>query len=733
MTTKPTSSFFIVLFAALLLPLGAVGLATAAPSAVQPMTASPTGTETGNLYEDPSSIAEGQTIKVTANFPSDSASELATLYRETSPGTWTAVDTDETNRYGNAYFLDYQVNGNQKIYAQLPNGNRTEVDTLAPEQAAPTGPDTGNLYEDPSSIAEGQTIKVTANFPSDSASELAILYRETSPGSWTAVDTDETNRYGNAYFLDYQVNGNQKIYAQLPNGNRTEVDTLVPVPSSTLLDPITTNGSAARATARYTPANPGALTRLQYKTIKDGSWKSVDTSTQRSDGTTTFDITNPLEVEHEYRAVGKGGYASNVVKYSGPLLDKNNDVPTVHFASDDGESVNTRDKWFDGELTIKGGSGCSSVPTYDQAELKGRGNYSWSFAKKGFNLKLDDKMDLCGMGNSKKWALVANHYDRSLLRNSAANFVGAQFSNLEFTPKDVPVDLYVNGSFRGSYILIERVNLEGGRLDVDELKAEDTPELCSGPDPSVDTTSPVNGTYLMEWDFRKGANFNFGANSHGWVGLKEPEDEDYCQNMGAFINDYVDRADRDLYDGSASSNDWLKWIDLESAVDYYIAMEFLKPVDGQMWASVYMYKPRDEKIHFGPLWDFDLAMGSATRAGNVVSPRGWYLRNPLNVSAKQTEITWFNRMNQNPTFRAAVKKRWNEVDQDINDVIAYLRSREQLIDKSAADNYRKWSHGAKISKYQVIKGSWGSDVDYLVDWLDKRWRWMNGQLDNAAG
>ena len=738
MTTKPTSSFFIVLFAALLLPLGAVGLATAAPSAVQPMTASPTGTETGNLYEDPSSIAEGQTIKVTANFPSDSASELATLYRETSPGSWTAVDTDQTNRYGNAYFLDYQVNGNQKIYAQLPNGNRTEVDTLTPEQAAPTGPDTGNLYQDPSSIAEGQTIKVTANFPSDSASELAILYRETSPGSWTAVDTDETNRYGNAYFLDYQVEEAQKIYAQLPNGNRTEVDTLTPVPSSALLDPNFTPagsvGQDARAKATFEPAQPGSSAELQIKSIKDGSWDTIDTGTQDANGVATFYISDPLEVEHEYRARSNGIATTNQVTWAGPLLDKDTGLATVHFASDDGDSVNTRTKWFDGELTIKGGAGCSSQATYDQAEMRGRGNYSWSFPKKGFNLKLDDKLDLCDMGNSKKWALVANDYDRSLLRNSAANFVGAQFTNLEFTPKDMPVDLYVNGSYRGSYILIERVNLEGGRLDVDELKAEDTPELCSGPDPSVNTTSPVNGTYLMEWDFRKGANFNFGAGAgHGWVGLKEPEDEDYCQNMGAFINDYVDIADRDLYDGKPHYNDWMKWIDLDSAVDYYIAMEFLKPVDGQMWASVYMYKPRGEKIHFGPLWDFDLAMGSATRAGNVVSPRGWYLRNPLNVSAKQTEVTWFNKLNENPTFRAAVKKRWNEVDQDINDVIAYLRSRENLIDQSAAENYRKWDHGKKISKYQVVKGSWGSDVDYLVDWLDKRWRWMNGQLDNAAG
>ena len=348
-----------------------------------------------------------------------------------------------------------------------------------------------------------------------------------------------------------------------------EVDSLGSVQAlanTAVLNPIQTNGSAARATAKYTPANPGALTRLQYKTIKDGTWKSADTSTQRSDGTTTFDIADPLEVEHEYRAVGEGGYNSNIVKYSRPLVDKNNDVPTVNFNTNDGESVNTRDKWFKGEFSILSGTtdqnkdlgleNCGAVNKVD-GEMRGRGNYSWSFAKKGFNLKFDDSLDFCGMGKSKKWALVANHYDRSLLRNSAAGFVGKIFTNLEWTPKDSAVDLYVNGSFRGSYILIERVNLEGGRIDRPELKAEDTPEICSGPDPSVDTTSIINGTYLLEWDFRKGANFNFGANTHGWVGLKEPEDEDYCQNMGAYINDYVDRADRDLYDGAADSNDWM--------------------------------------------------------------------------------------------------------------------------------------------------------------------------------
>ena len=512
--------------------------------------------------------------------------------------------------------------------------------------------------------------------------------------------------------------------------------------TSGVLDPIAldTNGHDARA--KFTPIETGVKTELQVKSIKDGSWKTISTDKQRASGYTYFQISDPLEVSHQYRARA-GGVNTNSVTFAAPLASKNTDVPTVHFNSNDGESVNTRDSWFKGEFSIKGGQtdqnkdlsveNCPAAAPF-AAEMRGRGNYSWTFPKKGFNLKFpsissDGKYNLCGMGKSRKWALVANDYDRSLLRNSAANFIGKQMGNLEYTPKEVAVDLYVNGSYRGAYILTERVNIEGGRVDEEELKSEnDTAPFCSNlnhPD--------LSGTYLMEWDFRKSAYYNMTAGSRGWVGLNEPEDEDYCGNMGKRANTYVDQADQDLFDGAANENDWMSSIDLDSAVDYYIAMEYLKPVDGQMWASVYMYKPRGEKIHFGPLWDFDLAMGSATRAGNVASPQSWYLRNPLNVSAKQSEKTWFNRMNENATFRAAVRERWNEVDQDLNDVIAYLRNQEKLIDESAAANYQKWNHGSRISEYQVIKGSWGADVDYLVGWLDKRWIWMNGQLDNAAG
>ena len=182
--------------------------------------------------------------------------------------------------------------------------------------------------------------------------------------------------------------------------------------------------------------------------------------------------------------------------------------------------------------------------------------------------------------------------------------------------------------------------------------------------------------------------------------------------------------------GSGFTNDtsgWKKYIDQASAVDYYIAMELMKPVDGNMWASVYMYKQRNGKLFFGPLWDFDLAAGSANRAGNVVSPSSWYLRNSLGVSAMQSSKTWFNRLNEDPDFRSAVRARWKQVYPSLSQS-SFIDGQKSLIQKSADENWKKWSHSEHLSKYQVVKSSWSADVSYLKSWMSSRRSWMNGQL-----
>ncbi|MGH3474618.1 MAG: hypothetical protein ACRDOT_06865, partial [Aeromicrobium sp.] len=90
----------------------------------------PNGPDTGNLNTDPATYAEGDTITISANFPDGNF--LVTLYKETAPNVWTSVGTDQSNSQGNAYFLNFPVTGTQKLFARKNNGDRTEVDVIAP-------------------------------------------------------------------------------------------------------------------------------------------------------------------------------------------------------------------------------------------------------------------------------------------------------------------------------------------------------------------------------------------------------------------------------------------------------------------------------------------------------------------------------------------------------------------------------------------------------------------------
>ncbi|MCP4499528.1 MAG: hypothetical protein GY822_06130, partial [Deltaproteobacteria bacterium] len=145
-------------------------------------------------------------------------------------------------------------------------------------------------------------------------------------------------------------------------------------------------------------------------------------------------------------------------------------------------------------------------------EIRGRGNSTWGKPKKPYKLKLEDKSKLLGMPKSKHWALLANYFDPSQLRNSAAMFLGEQ-TTLAWTPKLRHVEVQVNGEFIGLYQLAETVRIEDNRVDITEMSPSDT-----GP---VDIT----GGYLLEQDARRIDNGEFGfLSSLGLdVVLKNPE------------------------------------------------------------------------------------------------------------------------------------------------------------------------------------------------------------------
>ena len=100
--------------------------------------------------------------------------------------------------------------------------------------------------------------------------------------------------------------------------------------------------------------------------------------------------------------------------------------------------------------------------------LRGRGNSTWLADKRSFKFKLKERVSLLGMGESKHWVLVCNTFDDSLLRNRLMFYIGRELG-LAFTPKALPVDLYINGEYGGSYLFSQDIRIGRANVAIDEI------------------------------------------------------------------------------------------------------------------------------------------------------------------------------------------------------------------------------------------------------------------------
>ena len=260
-----------------------------------------------------------------------------------------------------------------------------------------------------------------------------------------------------------------------------------------------------------------------------------------------------------------------------------------------------------------------------------------------------------------------------------------------------------------------------------------------------DSAPQVTGGYILEWDHRARGDHNvYVGDGSGWVAIKDPEDEDDGSGITpaqiAYVDQYLDEVDAAMFsdDFEDDAVGWKKYIDVASAVDYYIVQELTKIDDGNMWASVNMYKERDAdpapgdqgKLYFGPMWDYDTSMGYSLawegrdEPGDLISPTGWYLHDNLETKTQSETVSWFYRLNEDPEFRELVAARWNEVSAALHTSDAYLAGYEDRIANSATDNFVLW-WGDSAS---VARSDWQAEVDYMRDWLATRIDWMDGQF-----
>lgn len=421
------------------------------------------------------------------------------------------------------------------------------------------------------------------------------------------------------------------------------------------------------------------------------------------------------------------------VAYTGlPTLYLNTEVPTASITKE--EYVFGDFKLITKDYGITEYS-FSKIKNGEKKEgVKGRGNSTWLMPKKGYAIKFDKKQSLFGLAKAKKWCIIANYSDKTLLRNKIASIMGNDLFNKEWNPVFYNIDVVLNGEYKGNYIFCERNTLGEGRIDIQDISDVEE-KLTKGNDSKIkdsngDGIKDLNdGGFLIEVEeevYRARENdfyFKSPITEHFFC-LKDPD------NVSEIIHEKVEsivtNAENILYsnDFLDLQNGWRKYIDENSVIDWYIINEFAKNNDSKFYSSVYMYyNPIDEKLHLGPIWDFDIAFGNINYNG-CNKNQGFWVK----------ESVWISRMFEDDDFVVNLKDRWNEKKMAlyslVNDDLQIIANENTL---SAEYNFKLW----QILGLAVWPNPAGSEnrttylneIEYLSDWMNERFNWIDASIN----
>lgn len=335
-----------------------------------------------------------------------------------------------------------------------------------------------------------------------------------------------------------------------------------------------------------------------------------------------------------------------------------------------------------------------------------RGNSTAGQSKKGYKLKLDVKQQVLDMAKSKHWVLIANYDDKTLMRQYVGHELArALYKDSGFAAHMRYVNMYLGGEYMGVYLLGENIRVAEDRVNITEITPDST---------------DITGGYIIEFDQRQDVDYRyrFGVTynkTYYPFSVVSPDEEVITDAHIAYIKGYVTDFMNSLDD--PSSHDYEKYIDVESFVNWYIAMEIMKTSDAQMYASIYLYKDAGGKLHMGPCWDFNPGSGNINYNGSVVNTSGFWIRNGL----------WWRYLFRDQRFVDKVKARYQELRASY-DIVGLIDRLTQYLGKPQEDNFARWPC---LSTYcwpePKILYTYDAYVAYFRQWMSERLKWLDKQ------
>lgn len=351
--------------------------------------------------------------------------------------------------------------------------------------------------------------------------------------------------------------------------------------------------------------------------------------------------------------------------------------------------IPSKDYYLEGTLAVNGRGGYEDYT--GKTEVKGRGNSTWGYPKKPYRLKLNKKAEICGLGKAKNYVLLANHLDPTLMLNSVPFKIG-RLLELPFTNHAIPVDVVLNGIYKGSYLLTEQIEVKENRVDLDE-----------------------NNSVMWEldsyWDDEpkfKSTAFNLP------VMVKDPDltteqFEYWKKDFNAFTTQFA----KEPLEG----NSYVDMIDIESVAKFLITFNLVHNMEINHPKSVFLHKEGNGKYVMGPIWDFDWAYdyeGTSNHFGRYNTPL-------FSSSMNGVGTAFFQRFLQDSRVKAIYKRTWQDFKNNkLDALLQYVDDYAVMLKPSVERNSELWENTRSFdTKVKELKTWLRNRADYIDSEVSK--------------
>lgn len=360
-------------------------------------------------------------------------------------------------------------------------------------------------------------------------------------------------------------------------------------------------------------------------------------------------------------------------------------LPTVVITTPSKVAITSKDDWtLNATIKIYDKDGVEQYS--DTTAIKGRGNTTWDYPKKPYALKLNNKASILGMKKHKRWCLLANWMDRTLLRDAVAFEIGQKCTALDWTPHGEFCELILNGEHLGNYYLCEAIKIDKNRVNL------------------------KSGGYIMEMDVYYDEQYKFhSAKLSLPYQFKDPDVVDNTQFN--YMKNYVNEFEETLYDNAKfAAREFTKYIDLPSFVDWWFVQELTNCEESQHPKSAYVNKDTLGLMKAGPIWDYD-----------------WDTFTPNTSYTCKTHM-YYPQLFKDAEFVALVKSRWETLRPEFEKIPDFIDEKAKEIATSDIINNRMWPVTYNVNGDGNM--TFDEAISRMKSCYNTRLQWLDNKITN---